>query len=121
MTYEEQIKYLTENPDKIIDQWTDGTGIFKRIGINNRSGCLTQIKSAAGKNLRQVIKDKDGSKIVDTVFFGVYIKGIFYDYDLTEKIQKDNRIPNHPDKITPAMLPAFKEWQEKIDKLESQK
>lgn len=118
MTYDEQIAYLTANSHAIITEWASGRGLFKHIGINNRSGCLTQIKSAAGQNKKTVVKDKDGTRVEYFVVFGAYIKGIYYDHDLTEKIQKDSRIPSDPYKITVEMLPAFKEWQEKIDKIE---
>ena len=106
MTYDEQIKYLTENPDKIREHWENAEGIFKIVSKNGKffggaghlAGCLTMIR---GKSC---------------LFHKAYVNGK-PDEKLTEQIREDERIPENVDDITVENLYIFKEWHEKIDLL----
>lgn len=103
--YDAQIKRLTANPTHILGSWGSCEGIFKMISNKQdaRAGCLTMIRNNAnrvGKPFVAVIKD-------------------VIDMELTESIQNDERIPKSAEAITPAHLPIFKEWQERIDKLQN--
>ncbi len=101
MTYDEQIAYLTENPDKISDQWMKGIGLFRILGpYNGFSGCLTTIRHSKGSD-------------------NVYINGK-PDEMLAKEIAADERLPMTDTDITIESLPVFKEWQERIDKLQTQ-
>jgi len=105
-TYDEQIAYLKENPDAIYSHWDRPTQfgpLFKKVTlepriINFKCGCLTQIRNDVDKF--------------------AYIQGEM-NFDLTDEIRNDERIPKHGSYITIEDLPVFKEWQERIDKLQT--
>lgn len=108
--YDEQIAYLKVFPDRIEEDWNTAAGIFRIVGEDfhdgdrwQLSGCLTQMKRKDGKH---------------TEFYAI-INGEL-NLEITEAIQNDPRIPANFSEITVDMLPAFAEWQRKIDKLESQ-
>lgn len=61
-------------------------------------GCLTQIRDGGVAYNRHVAFRYDGM-----------------DFDLTEEIQEDERIPVHPREITLESLPVFAEWQRRLD------
>ncbi len=103
MTYQEQINYLTKNPLSIMSHWCAGEGLFKWVGnMLQGAGCLTMIRS-----------DSPGYSS-----FKVFIKGK-EDDKLRAEIKADERIPKRAADITVECLPVFKEWQEKIDKLQN--
>jgi hypothetical protein len=103
--YDAQIAKLTKNPKLIPIEWQMGNGLFKVIGNNQiddcHAGCLTTIRDADPS-----VMDK------------AYINGE-YDPVLTKQIRDDNRLPRYVRDITVEMLPVFKEWQEKIDKMQN--
>ena len=107
--YDIAIEYLTNNPHNIFHAWSLSVNhsssvihahcLFERIGdvMNVEDcGCLTEIRE-------------------DTQKFACIDWEI--DYDLTERIRADERIPTHPWLIGIETLPVFKEWQERIDKI----
>jgi len=109
-SYDEQIKELTEDPSSIVPHWNQAKGLFKFVGeeVNENgvgekvtrkdAGCLTMIKG--------------GSHFA-------YINGKI-DYELTEKIRLDPRVPMSSMEITVDSLPVFKEYQEYADSLVNQ-
>ena len=101
MNYNEQIEYLTKNPSAIWNHWIGGKGLFKFVTDkrNLNAGCLTMIRSNRGVNTF------------------TYIKGEI-DHKLTAEIVNDERLPIDPELIKAEHLPIFKEWQERIDKLQ---
>lgn len=107
--YDKQIKDLTENPWKIMSAWYMGKGLFKYVGrlkyesddLEYTSGCLTMIRK-------------------NPSYYKALINGEV-DEHLTQEIANDNRLPLDPERIkTEEHLLAFKEWQERIDKLQNQ-
>lgn len=96
--YDEAVRFLTENPGSIERSWssphrTDGGCLFDYASLDrqgDRYGCLTQIKRGSMEA---------------------------WDPKLTEAIRADERIPLSPRDITIESLPAFAEWQRKIDQL----
>jgi len=101
MTYDEQIERLTKNPSQINSDWMFALGLFKFIGgtAPRESGCLTQIRCEQDK-------------------FKAVINGEV-DEKLTLEIANDDRLPFDSNDITVEHLPVFKEWQERIDKLQT--
>ena len=97
MDYDEQIEYLTKNPEDIERHWLKAKGLFKVIGKESGAGCLTTLRIGCGH---------------------AFIKGVL-DNDLRTEIANDERIPKSASEITVEHFPVFKEWQEKIDKLQS--
>ena len=112
MSYDEQIVELTKNPDKIYEAWNTpvyfnnyGKTLFDKIGseidasgLPLTTGCLTQIRSSET--------------------YAAFIKGEL-DKELTNEIRADHRLPDNGYDITVEHLPIFKEWQERIDKLQT--
>lgn len=103
MTYDEQIAYLTKNPARIENYWCAGIGLFKIINTTPKfignAGCLTTIRAYPGVNK-------------------AYVNGIV-DEQLTQEIADDDRIPKRSEDIKIEHLTIFKEWQERIDKLQT--
>lgn len=103
MNYDEQIELLTKHPQEIEYHWCSGTGLFKIINDSENhirdAGCLTTIRKHPEMNK-------------------AYIKGVVNE-ELTREIAADTRIPFDNKDITVQDLPVFKEWQERIDKLQS--
>ncbi len=104
--YDEQIIELTKHPNRISSHWMAAQGLFKFIGediSNVSSGCLTMIRSQSGRHFptKAIIKGR-------------------VDEELTQAIINDSRIPKSDLEIEVSHLPVFKEWQEKIDKLQNQ-
>lgn len=104
-SYDNQIAYLKENPDKIIEHWNEAKGIFKiigasmdekgkTIGVSHDGGCLTMVKIGA-----------------DVVINGSV------NIELTQKIRDDSRVPCSPSRTTTSDLEVFKEYQEYADSL----
>jgi hypothetical protein len=89
--YDDAIAYLTEHPEKIYSEWEWGKTLFEFCGHYGRRfcGCLTMIRN--------------GREIAETP-------------ELTAAIRADARIPTHPRAITVESLPAFAEWQRRIDR-----
>lgn len=95
--YDEEIKRLSKDPDKIYSAWLygdDHSPLFDAAGpVRGPSagyGCLTQVKGGT---------HKAASKC------------------LTAAIQADTRIPEDVNKIKLKHLPVFAEWQRKLDKM----
>jgi hypothetical protein len=92
--YDKVIKYLTESPTEIEDAWNQPTShkagcLFAHV--NDKSGCLTQIR---------------------------YSLEIFGDgTPLVIQASQDERIPESVELITVESLPVFAEYQRKFDKL----
>lgn len=100
MTYDEQIVLLTKNPDKIANHWFSSYGLFKFVSdtdLSEKCGCLTMIRKFPNKHT-------------------AVIKGQFNE-EITKEIANDLRIPTDVEFITVASLSIFKEWQERLDKL----
>ncbi len=95
--YDEQIEYLTQNPHVIPQQWAAAIGIFKWIGGDSYSGCLTFIRKYNDK--RAFINGK-------------------YNAEITDAIRADERIPDDSWGLRPEDLPVFAEWHRKIDALQ---
>lgn len=104
--YDEQIKFLRQNPNHLWDQWQSAKGLFKFAGYMGGTltdtevmgfpmGCLTMIR---GGNYYAYTKGKP-------------------DLQLTKDIQADERLPEFEANITVESLPVFAEWQREIDKL----
>lgn len=105
INYNDQLKELTENfpADNIVNIWSRTKGLFKIVGFPdhvphisdypNDAGCLTMI--AKGNHYAYINGEKN--------------------FEVTEAIRSDNRIPSDPRDIKPENLPVFKEWQEKVD------
>ena len=94
--YDEQIKYLTKRPEKILKQWENCKGLFRYatpddFEYSHATGCLTMIR----KNEECMVPDHP---------------------ELTKAIKTDNRIPLTPREITPEHLPVFAEWQRRLDR-----
>lgn len=107
MSYDEQIECLTQYPEAIYHSWNASQGLFKAIrgdsfvyDLKYSAGCLTQIR---------VVESR-----------AAFVNGKV-DINLTKEIREDARIPTDPFKITAEDLPVFKEWQERIDLLQTTK
>lgn len=103
--YDIQIAELTKHPNRIHDHWMSAEGLFKFVGQdteNVSSGCLTMIRSQSGRHFptKAIIKGRA-------------------DEELTQAIINDSRIPKSDLEIEVEHLPVFKEWQERIDKLQN--
>lgn len=100
--YDAQIARLTESPREIPNEWTKAEGLFAYIGERTDidSGCLTMIRNSEGKRYKAIIKGE-------------------VDEELTKEIVKDERIPNRAYHIRLSDLPIFKEWQERVYKLQN--
>jgi len=100
---EEIKKELETDPLAIVKHGSTPTPLFQyvtnRPNLNelNGCGCLIQIK----RNLVDLSAFKNGRK----------------DFELTNEIKKDERIPSRLRKTTLSDLPVLAEWQRKIDKL----
>jgi hypothetical protein len=92
--YDEQIAYLTEHPEKIAIDWSNGKELFEFLGngLSVHGGCLTMIKRRGGKYVCDVP-------------------------ELTERIKADDRIPESVTAITPASLPVLAEYQREYRRL----
>lgn len=95
--YRDEIKRLTEHPEKIEDTWVNGRPLF---GYATPSGLLA---------LR-----KDG-RLCGCLTTIRACSSVAYDPALTTLIRRDIRIPLRPEDITPADLPVFAEWMERLD------
>ena len=98
--YDEQIAYLSGNPEAVKSHWEDSNGLFQFASrgydpANKPVGCLTMIRS------------------MGDAFGG----GGSVPASVEEAIANDTRLPKHLDKIKPRHLSAFKEWQMKIDNI----
>jgi hypothetical protein len=98
--YDEAVAYWQEHfsPEAITHSWTrpdirPGGALFLNCDYKPYEGftcgCLTQVKS------------------------GHYVAATA---ELTEAIRADPRLPDSPENITLESLPAFAEWQRRIDK-----
>lgn len=100
--YDKQIEELTKNPDQIKSDWFKGEGLFKYINPNNydiNNGCLTRIRLKPDF-YKAIINGKNNEELV-------------------QEIAKDDRIPKYSKDITIESLQVFKEWQEKIDLMQT--
>ena len=98
--YDREVERLTKaekrRPGAILTAWRFGrkhSPLFDSCATdrdNTKCGCLTQV--------RNLWDDAETEA-------------------LTNSIRADTRIPDDPEKVTPAHLPIFAEWQRKIDKL----
>lgn len=83
-------------------RWKAGVGLFRMATANGMltaadgCGCLTLIR--ADHDLSAM--DMDGNPL----------------HAITAEIRADERIPKSPFKITKESLPAFAEWQRRLDK-----
>lgn len=104
--YDVQIASLTKNPALIERQWSEAEGLFKCIGgmAHPEAGCLTMIRNS-----------QDGKHWLGRM---AVINGVVDD-KLTQEIREDERIPTKCADIKVEHLPIFKEWQERIDKLQN--
>lgn len=100
--YDEAVEYLTERPEEIWQHWVFGKCLFAFVSpdqstfVNGyKCGCLTMIRGG--------IRNAVGPNLCP-------------DLELTGEIRSDARIPSNPERITPADLPVFAEWQRKLDK-----
>lgn len=93
--YDDEVNRLTNNPRLIRESWDYAEPLFQHVQhvarprANFVCGCLTQV----------------ASKIFEAAT-----------PELTEAIQKDERIPKSVEFITVEHLPLFAEWQRRIDK-----
>lgn len=102
-SYEDAVKYLTENSDRIEEAWDDPlhkrggslfvfaskTGTFK--GEDDKIiGCLTSIRSAE-----------------------IHVSGC--SPEVTKAIRTDSRLPHFYNDITVESLVVFAEWQRRLD------
>jgi len=103
--YDAQIKFLTENPEKIPNAWLASLGIF---GFCRRQDSF----------LRHIIFDrKCGCPVMvrdDPASWGTANES------MTMELLRDYRIPRKASQITPAHLPAFLEWRLRFDELENE-
>jgi len=102
--YDEQIAYLTNNPNQINKLWDKAEGLFKILGKNSnlrRAGCLTMIKPDENRAVPYYPLDEKGNILVE----------------LNKEIINDSGIPNDPFLITIEKLPKFAYYQRKYDAL----
>lgn len=98
--YQAQIDRLKEEPSSIYREWNDAEGLFKFIGDreNATSGCLTMIRR----------ENREYKAIING----------WCDEELTNEIKDDERIPKDARNIGVEHLEVFREWQERLDKLQ---
>jgi hypothetical protein len=97
--YDREIKRLTESPEKIIGAWRECMPLFEYASHDGHTedlqhgcvGCLTMIR-------------QDDGMVAQTP-------------ELTAAIRADERLPTSGQAITVESLPAFAEWQRKLDAL----
>jgi hypothetical protein len=112
--YNEQIEYLTKNPNQIANDWSTGKGLFKRIGNDKynehyMSGCLTMIRNHPFYN----------NTLNDALMPVVAFINNKPNFELTKEIIEDERIPVSVLRIRSEHLPVFAEWQRKIDAMQN--
>lgn len=110
-SYGAAVNFLTRNPDKISEAWDTpfelkGGSLFVFASPDGRRAvgdevpgapcCLTQLK-ARGRSTIKGLPPAVGAKLI-------------------KKLRADKRIPSSPERITVESLPAFAEWQERLDK-----
>lgn len=98
--YDVQIERLTADPSLIRAEWVRGDGLFAYAGPRDRDlrnftcGCLTMIRA---HDFKKVVGP---SGPLD---------------DISDEIRADERLPKSCAEITVESLPAFAEWQRKLD------
>lgn len=98
--YDEQVKRLTERPDRIHGEWSSNKGMFKFIepkgsATTKLGGCLTLIRQ--GTHFAMPFGEVDK--------------------EFTDMIKEDQRLPRLGSEITPAHFPYFIEWLNILDPL----
>lgn len=106
--HDKQLVRLTETPRQISHEWSHGMGFFGGVGISDLHSsmadnpyiCLTRMKLHLFNNkpVYLIVKGKP-------------------DMELTEELRNDNRIPRNGASVNSDNLKYFKEWWEKLDKL----
>lgn len=96
--YDDAVEFLTENPHKIFDAWNlpeehFGGVLFRCMDDNNFGACCLTNGKSYYQDRAQIILGPD----------------------LWQELKNDDRIPADETKITPENLPAFAEWQRKLD------
>ena len=100
--YDAEVERLTANPGDIHDSWCKAKLLFRFATPDGHSGlrrdgkdcgCLTMIRSSMG---------------------------VAWTDELTAAIRADERIPDMTQRMTPAHLPVFAEWQRRIDEVPRQ-
>ncbi len=110
--YDRAIEFLTRNPGDIYRCWSSAnsddekTSLFLYAtengnNIDDRCGCLTQIRDVSDGYSLSVVYDRDTDLAIR----------------LTGEIHNDERIPKKSEDITVDSLPVFAEWQRRLDVL----
>ena len=105
----------SQHPGGELFEFVSPTGVVGQ-GIDERCGCLTQIRASYLQQLDYKPSDAGFDANWVAAFHAVAVDGGgFVDVEMTLDIGCDDRIPSDPDDVRPEDYAVFAYWQRRLD------